>query len=61
MRGDNVFVLFDHVRIINTGITGTIVDINGKTYTVESDIAEKDEFGTLYPLYGCEEDEIEHA
>lgn len=56
-----MFKLFDHVRILINGVTGTIVDISNGFYTIESDVAEKDEYGTLYPLYGCTEDEMEKA
>lgn len=60
-----MFELYEKVRIKKNGYIGTIVDIsesNGeKTYVVESDIKGKrdDGYGGDYPLYWCNENEIE--
>ncbi len=54
--------LFDRVRIIETGETGTIIEIddeNGENvYTVESDTKTEDEYGTLYPQLFCRDEQI---
>lgn len=43
-------------------VVGTIIDIDkvkGETiYTVESDTKTEDEYGTLYPLLYCKENEL---
>lgn len=60
---DVMFALYETVKIIRSGDTGTIIDIGpdaeGRTmYTVESDRKTSDEYGTLYPLAYCREDEL---
>lgn len=59
-----MFKLYDNVRIISNGITGTIVDIstiNGKTnYVVESNTSNVSEgYGGKWKLFDCTEIEIE--
>lgn len=62
-----MFNEFEKVRIIETGIIGTIVDkhkSNGKTvYVVESDeeFPKVAGYGKSWPLYDCTEQEIETA
>lgn len=60
-----MFELFEKVRIISKDLVGTIVDVrenNGKTkYIVESDEEGErpDGFGGIFPLFDCEEKDIE--
>ncbi len=60
-----MFELYEHVRIKKNGIIGTIVDISKSDdetiYIVESDEKGKrdDGYGGDYPLYWCNDDEIE--
>ena len=61
-----MFKLYEKVTVNRIEkVTGIIVDIDdsdGRTvYTVESDKETTDEFGTLYPLFYCNENELETA
>ncbi len=58
-----MFEIYDKVLIDGREkIIGTIIEIeiieNEVVYTVESDDETTDEFGTLYPLFYCKENEL---
>ena len=61
-RGDTMFTLYEKVEVTQSGEIGTIIDIgymNGEPiYTVESDKETSDEYGTLYPLMYCKNNEL---
>lgn len=54
--------LFDHVRIISSGITGIIVDISGGRFTVEADKertpSDDSGYPGRWPLYTCSANEL---
>lgn len=60
-----MFNEFDKVRIIETGVIGTIVDKRGSgdnvIYVVESDdeFPEVKGYGKSWPLFDCTENELE--
>ena len=57
-----MFELYDKVTVSTNGSTGVIIDVDNSgsepVYTVESDTETSDEFGTLYPLFYCRENEM---
>lgn len=58
-----MFELYEKVIVDRKeNVVGTVIDIDkvkGETiYTVESDTKTEDEYGTLYPLLYCKENEL---
>ena len=61
--GNKHMELFDHVRIISSGITGIIVDISGGRFTVEADKertpSDDSGYPGRWPLYTCSANELD--